>query len=204
MRLALVALLLFAPAAVHANETCDPREAEELRAHLTDASRRADKWNFAWRLTFTSASVVTLGVAAWNPVPDLRDGLYVSSGKAAIGALARWVLPLNIDVPEPDADTCADVAALRKAVTKAGKRERDLFWTGHIGGILVNLGGAGILWYRDSFGNALLSIAVGYPVGLLSNYTMPRSSWKLARERNWTVAALPTHDGYLVTLGGTF
>lgn len=183
-------------------KTCDPREAEELRTHLTQAERRASQWNFAWRLTFTAAAVGSTAVAVADPFPELTTGLYVSGGKAAIGAAARWILPLRIGVPAPSADTCADVAALRKAVATAAKRERGLFYMGHIGGILVNLGGAAIIWQQESFGQALLSVAVGYPVGLLSNYTMPRGSWQLHRERSWTVGAMPQRGGWLVTLGG--
>jgi hypothetical protein len=189
-----------APAA--AQDACDLREAEELRAHLTHAERRASQWNFAWRLTFTAASVGSFAVAVADPFPELRDGLYVSGGKAAIGALARWIMPLRIDVPEANADPCADVQALRGAVADAAKQERQNFYLGHVGGILVNLGGAAIIWRRATLGQALLSIAIGYPVGLLSNYTMPRSSWRLHRERSWTVGAMPQQGGWLVTFGG--
>ena len=182
---------------------CDAREAEELRTHLAHASRRASKWNLAWQVTFTAASVGSFAVAIADPLPKYTDGLYVSGGKAAIGALARFVLPLRIEVPEPNADTCADLVALRKAVTQAAKRERGLFYTGHIGGLLVNLGGAAIIWYRSGLGQAAISVAVGYPVGLLSNYTMPRGSWQLFRDRQWSAGVVPQQGGgWLVTLGG--
>jgi hypothetical protein len=203
MRVALVVVCcLVGSAPAVAQDACDPREAEERRMHLTHAKRRAGHWNLAWRVTFTAAAVGNIAVAAADVFPDLNDGLYVSGGKAAIGAVARWILPLRIDVPEPNADPCADVKALRNAVATAAKRERGMFYLGHVGGILVNLGGAAIIWHRASFGQAMLSIGIGYPVGLLSNYTMPRGSWHLHRERNWTVAAVPQQGGWLVTLGG--
>ncbi len=184
-------------------------EAADLRSHLTRQSSNANTWNWTWRITFTSAAAGTLAVGLWNPLPSVQRGLYASAGKASIGAFARIFLPLNIDVPAETADACADVAALRKQIRRVAKRERGLFWTGHIGGAIVNLSGAAYVYYYDGAGKALLSIAIGYPVGLLSNYTMPRGTWKLWREREaaWTVTtvtAVPRDDGYVLTLGGTF
>ncbi|NVB77261.1 MAG: hypothetical protein HOV81_02600 [Kofleriaceae bacterium] len=174
---------------------CDAREAEELRAHLLTERRRATTWNRVWRWSFTAAAVGSFGVGLANPFPSLQDGLYVSAGKAAVGAAARWIIPLRVDVPEPNADTCADLAALRKAIRETAKKEKGLFVMGHIGGLALNLAGGAILWYRGSFWDAALSVGVGYPVGLLSNYTMPRSSWHLDRERAWTIAITPAPDG---------
>jgi hypothetical protein len=183
---------------------CDPREAEELRTHLAQEARRASRWNSAWKWTFTAAAVGSTAVALVDPFPELRDGLFVSGGKAAIGALGRWILPLKVDVPEADPDACMDIARLRKALAKAAKQERALFITNHVGGLAVNLAGAGIIWYRGSLGQALLSVATGYPVGLLSTYTMPRGSWKRYRERMWTAAVVPHEHGWTVTIGGAF
>lgn len=208
---ALVALwALFGPTEAHAQATCDATEVTELRAHLAAQSDKADTWNLAWRVTFTSAAVGTLAVGLWNPFPSLQTGLYASSGKATIGALARWILPLRIHVPADTGDACTDLAALRKEIRRVARKQRSLFWMGHFGGILVNLGGAAYVWYEDSLGKALLSIAVGYPVGVLSNYTMPRGTWKLYRDRepSWTittVTALPRDDGgFTLSLAGTF
>lgn len=208
-RLVVVAALLCAGGEAAAQVACDPTEAAELRAHLTEQAGKADTWNLAWRLTFTGAAVGTLAVGLADPFPSLREGLYASSGKATIGALARWFLPLRIRMPAEIGDACADVAALRKEIRRLAKKERSLFYMGHVGGIAVNLAGAAYVWWRDSFGKGLLSIAVGYPVGLLSNYTMPRGTWKLYREREaaWTVTtvtALPRDDGWVLTLAGAF
>ena len=182
------------------------QEATELRAHLEDQSKRANTWNWVWRITFTTAAVTTFTVGIADPFPTLREGLFVSSGKATIGALARWILPLRIEVPAADADACADVAALRKAVTKVAKKQKSLFWLGHFGGIAVNLGGAGIVWYTSTLGQAGLSIAIGYPVGVLSNYTMPRGSWRLYREResSWTTVKETTSASFVPLDGGGF
>lgn len=198
--------LLIAVRAAHADE-CATETANELRAHLQAQQRKADNWNLAWRITFTGAAAATFAVGAANPFPSLQTGLYASGGKATIGALARWILPLRVHVPEPSGDACADLAALRAELRRVARKERSLFWMGHIGGALVNLGGAAYVWYYDSTGKALLSIAIGYPVGLLSNYTMPRGAWHKYRDSTFTVTtatAMPHGDGWVVTLGGSF
>ncbi len=169
-------------------------EATELRDHLTSERGTANTWNAAWRWIFTGAAVTTAVVGYIDPFPsaNLQHGLYGSAGKATIGALARWILPLNIHVPAVNADSCTDVAQLRKEVKRVAHKERGMFWLGHIGGMLVNLGGAAYVYYYDGLGKAALSVAIGYPVGVLSNYTMPRRSWKLYREReaSWTVTTV--------------
>jgi hypothetical protein len=173
-------------------------DAEALRARLDRAARRASRWNLTWRLAFTATAAGSLALAVADPFPELRDGLAVSAGKAAVGALARWILPLRIDVPAPRADACADVAALRAALADAARRQRRLFIVGHAGALAVNLAGAGILWARGEPGQAAVSVAVGYPIALLANYTMPRDEW-----RAWRVEVAARGDGWLVTLGGT-
>jgi hypothetical protein len=186
---------------------CDPAEAAELRAHLGGQASHARKWNIGWAVAFGTAAVATGTVGFINPLPDMQTGLYVSAGKASIGALARLILPLRIPLPEASADACADVAALRKAVALAAKRERGNFYLNHIGGIVVNGGGAAIIyWKTDSIGQALLSVAIGYPIGLISNYTGPRGSWRLYRERKqtWTTAVIPHEHGWTLGVAGTF
>jgi hypothetical protein len=206
MNRAACVLALLLSARIAAAE-CDAAEAADLRAHLSSQEQKADRWNLVWRLTFTGAAVATIGVGVANPFPSLQTGLYASGAKASIGALARWILPLRVHVPVETADTCADVLALRKELRKVGRNERALFLMGHIGGLLVNLGGAAYVWYADSGSKALLSVAIGYPVGLLSNYTMPRGAWHKYREATWTlpmVTAVPHHDGWVVSLSGAF
>jgi hypothetical protein len=192
-------------------------EATELRDHLDRQADKANTWNWAWRGIFTGSAVATGVLGYLDPVPEwnLKYGLYGSAGKATIGALARWVLPLRIHTPATSGDACTDVAALRKEIKRVAKKQKGLFWMGHIGGILVNLGGAAYVYYYDGLGKAALSIAIGYPVGALSNYTMPRGSWKLYREREsaWsqaaasaTITVLPNADrnGWTLGLSGTF
>ena len=90
----LLTVLLGSAAPAHA--TCDTREADALRAHLTAQAARGDTWNTAWRWSLTGASAAAFAVALADPIPSLRDGLYVTSGKAAIAAAGRWALPLRI------------------------------------------------------------------------------------------------------------
>jgi len=149
---------------------------------------------------FTTAAVGSLAVAVANPFPELRDGLYVSAGKAGIAAIARWITPLDIEVPPPpNPDPCADVAALRAEIKRIARKERQFFWLGHIAGIVLNGAGAIIIAeLGNPVGQAMLSVGVGYPVGLLTNYTMPRGTWHLYREREheWNVAIMPHRDGW--------
>jgi hypothetical protein len=131
----------------------------------------------------------------------------VSSGKAALAAGNRFVFPLHVHMPADSGDACVDLAALRAEVRRVGAKEKQFFWMGHLGGLAVNLGGAALLWYRGSFTQAAISVAVGYPVGLLQNYTMPRGAWHRARDAGatWDVTVLPTEDGgWVAGVAGSF
>jgi hypothetical protein len=187
--------------------TCDPAEAAELRAHLERESHKAHVWNVSWAAIFGGAAIGSLAVGLANPFPKLQTGLYVSAGKAAIGAGGRLILPLRIPIPPPNSDVCADIEALRTAVKVAAKREKGNFYLNHVAGILVNGGGALIVWKYGTGGQALLSIAIGYPVGLLSNYLAPRNSWHYFREHDWTITVQPqaqpqSPGAWLLTVGG--
>lgn len=187
---------------VRADDVCDPQAAAELRAHLENEQRVARRWNTIWGLSLGAVAVGQFAVAYANPLPEIREGLFVGAGKASLGALVRLVTPLRIGVPTQAADACTDIASLRKAVRAAAKRERGNFYFNHVGGLLVNGAGVAILWYRGSPRQALLSVATGYPVTLLLNYTAPRNSWHLDRERNWTIAVTPQEHGWAVSIGG--
>ena len=213
----LVVSLLLAAGSASAEEpdtSCEDQSAE-LREMLTKESRRAETWNTVWRWTFTGAAVTSATVAYLDPafLHDSQVGLYVSAGKATIGALARWIMPLHIHVPPPTSDACADLDAIHKEIKRVAKKERTNFILGHIGGILLNGAGGYIVYRYSGLGQAALSVGVGYPVGLISNYTMPRRSWKAYRNRDWdlppptpmpTLSVTPTQGGAFVTLGGAF
>jgi hypothetical protein len=186
--------------------SCDPREIDELRAHLDGQAHHARTWNLVWAAIFTGAAMGSFSLALANPFPDLQVGLYASAGKATVGALGRLILPLRIPRPDATGDACTDAAALRKAVALAAKRERGNFFLNHIGGALVNGAGALVIWKYSTGSQALLSIATGYAVGLLSNYTAPRGSWHLYRERKatWTTMVIPHEHGWTLGVAGTF
>jgi hypothetical protein len=206
-----VVLVLGLPRTTQAG-TCDPAEAAHLRTALEGERIKAENWNFAWRVTFTAAAVGSLAGGLIDPVPhwNIRDGLYVGAGKSTIGALARWFMPLRVRVPVQDADACTDLAALRKEARRVAKKERTMFLMGHVGGIVLNAAGAAIIWQRGTLGQALLSVAVGYPVGLLSNYTMPRTTWHLVREQSsvWETAVVGVSTGdqgqWMLSMSGAF
>jgi hypothetical protein len=212
-----VVSLLLAARAAYASDpgvTCE-EQAAELREALTREAHRADVWNKVWRWTFTGAAVssAAIGYADFDFLHDSQAGLYVSAGKASVGALARWILPLRIHVPPPTADACADVEAMHAEIKRVAKREKGLFITGHIGGILLNGVGGYIVYHYSGLGQAALSVGIGYPVGLISNYTMPRSSWHRYRDRDWdlpsatpmpTLSVVPIRGGWFVSLGGAF
>ena len=170
---------------------CGPDAAlrdSRLRAHLGREARRARRWNIGWGVFFGVVAVAQIGsaMADYTPVGSgeaAHVALYVNGGKAAMGALARVVLPLSIaPAPAPTGDPCLDLAASERALAAAARREKRSFWMLHAGSILVTTGGLLYLgMVEDSWKQGALSVAVGYPVSLLSIYTHPRASWALAR-----------------------
>jgi len=170
---------------------CGPDAAlrdSRLRAHLGREARRARRWNIGWGVFFGVAAVAQLGLAMADVTPvgsgeAAHVALYVNGGKAAMGALARVVLPLSIArAPAPTGGPCVDLAASERALAAAARREKRSFWMLHAGSILVTVGGLLYLgMVEDSWKQGGLSVAVGYPVSLLSIYTHPRASWALAR-----------------------
>jgi len=187
----LVLGLLVAALPSTAAAECGPEAAlrdSRLRAHLTRESRRARRWNIGWGVFFGVAAVAQLGfaMADYTPVGSgeaAHVALYVNGGKAALGALARVVLPLSIArALALTGDSCVDLAVSERALAAAARREKRSFWMLHAGSILVTVGGLLYLgMVEDSWKQGGLSVAVGYPVSLLSIYTHPRASWALAR-----------------------
>jgi len=199
--LALVCLLRTAHAADCASESSG------LRSHLVREQHRGDAWTLDWRLTFPSATAASLSFGLLTSSDYLREGAYVSAGKAGLATLTRWIFPLHVRMPEETADACVDLAALRKETRRIGTLERRFFWMGHIGGIALNLGGAALLWSRSTLSQGLISIAVGYPVGVIHTYTMPRGSWQRSREAgaSWDVVVLPVErGGWTAGVAGAF
>jgi len=196
----LVILALVARTA--AAEPCDP---EPLRAELAHEAARADRWNLGWGIAYSALAVGQLAAAASGQFShDDTRGLWVGGGKSAIGAIARWASPLTIELPAPTGDRCADDRALRALAERTAAHERQAFWLGHLGGLAVHLIGSAILVETASWKAAITSFALGYPVGLLTTYTMPRASWARVRAPGWTAAVTPTADGWSVVVSAAF
>ncbi|MDB4958947.1 MAG: hypothetical protein JWO36_6516 [Myxococcales bacterium] len=208
-RAAWVALVVLASSRAGAEPAC-AAESAELRAHLTIAVRNADRWNLAWQIAFggLAAGQFALALAHDNPLGpfdrDYQETLYVGGAKATLGFASRLLTPLRIALPPETSDPCADRTALRAAVQDAAHRERNLFWLTQVGTIVVNAAGAVVLGERRSWSVGAISFALGYPVGLISLYTMPRASWHLVREARWTIAAVPRDGGFSIAVAGTF
>jgi hypothetical protein len=176
---------LLAAICVARTASAAPCEADSasIRAHLTDEAQRAHRWNLVWGLGFGAAAVgqLALGIDPTHSLDrDLEQAAYVGAAKATVGALGHVVTPLVVEVPPPVPDACADLAALRAAAIRTAARERTTFWLNQIGALAVNATGAVVLGERTTWANAGESFALGYAVGLISTYTMPRGSWHAA------------------------
>ncbi|HEX4454995.1 MAG TPA: hypothetical protein VH143_29245 [Kofleriaceae bacterium] len=160
----IVAVLLAAPPA-RADDRCDA-----LRVRLAREHDRAFRWNLAWGVGLGAAALVQAGAAPLIGNREQRDTLYVGAVESAIGAGASLVTPLRVTA----ATTCADLDA---ALVDAGHRERGAFYLDHVGGIVVNLGGALVLAHYTTTANAAIAFAIGYSIALVRTYTMPRWAW---------------------------
>jgi hypothetical protein len=146
--------------------------------------RRADRWNLAWRLIY---STTTVGEAAIALTPlldrDMRRAAAVGAAQSFIGAAGAWVMPLRLDRDGCDLDKAATV-------------ERRTFWLLHAGNLVVNIGGTVALAELTSWRNAAPGFAIGYAVGLVQIYTLPRLPAG--------VAVTPVAGGWSVNVAGTF
>ncbi len=199
-------LILLAIASVPLRAAGAPcNDSSALRADLEREATRADRWVLAWRIVYTALAAGELGVAASGVADrDTTRSAWVGGAKSTLGALGFWLSPLRIRVPPATGDACFDRAALREAAARAADDERDAFWTAHIGGLIVNAAGAIIVGETTSWRAGLLSFATGYPVGLLSAYTMPRASWGRVREPAWTASVMADGQQYRLVVAGAF
>jgi len=153
-------------------------EARYLHNVLVRDRDDADTWNLEWRIGLTVATVGNTAVALTPSLStSTRTASAIGAVQSALGALGQWVMPLRIDVPELTGDACADAKVLRLAAQRAGRQQRTNFWLGHAGAIVVNAVGSIILAERTSWQNGAISFGIGYPIGLLHIYSMPRGSW---------------------------
>jgi hypothetical protein len=194
---------LVVPGRVAAEPCAD--DAAALRKELEHESSRVDHWVLAWRIVYTTAAVGEFaGAAAGVANANDTQGLWVGGAKASFAALGFWFGPLRIHVPPPTGDACTDLSMLRNASERVASDERAAFWTAHVGGLIVNAVGIAILSQTASWRTALTSFATGYPVGLLSTYTMPRASWGRVRESSWTAGVTAARGRWGLVVAGSF
>jgi hypothetical protein len=176
-----------------------------LRGELERESSRMDHWVLAWRIVYTAGAVGQFaGAASGAADHDNTRSLYVGGAESAIAALGFWFSPLRIHVPAPIGDACADRAALREVSERAADDERDNFWLGHIGGLVINGAGAIVLGEIASWKTGAISFVTGEAVGLISTYTMPRASWGRVRDTAWGASVTVTDHHYGLVVGGLF
>jgi hypothetical protein len=161
-----IVLVALATSVAHAGDN------DALCARLRQEHDRARTWNIGWGVGLGVAAVAQAGVAPLLGNHEERDTLYVGAVESAIGAASSLVTPLSVDAPDP---LCRDVDD--DTLARAGRRERNAFYLNHVGGLLVNLGGALILAHYTTTGNAALAFGVGYAVSLVRTYTAPRWAW---------------------------
>ncbi len=138
--------------------------ADDVCARLAREHDRAVRWNVAWGIGLGAAALVQAGAAPLIDNREQRDTLIVGAAESAIGAAASLVTPLRVSA------SCA-------ALVDAGRRARGAFYLDHVGGIVVNLGGALVLAHYTTTANAAIAFAIGYSVALVRTYTMPRWAW---------------------------
>lgn len=168
-------------------------DCEAIRARIAHDAAQAHTWNLAWGLGFTGASILQ-AAAAISPVSErTRDGMWVGAAKSTIGALVHAILPLRIREP----GTCAEAQAI---LEKAARDERRLFFLNHFGGLALNTAGALLLARVQTWREGLISFALGYPIGVLHAYTLPRGSWHVIR----AMSVVPENGGAMVMAAGVF
>ncbi len=197
---------------------CDEAEATartaEIRGLLERESRRTRRWNLGWGIGFGVLAVGQLGLTAADYTPigdydeDKEHGLYVAATKAAIASLAHVVLPLKMAWPGPaTGDPCVDRDAAERALQRSGDNEKRSFYLNHLGAIAMNVGGLLVLGLGfDTWKEGWLSVALGYPVGLLHAYTQPRRVWHVARRvpPDVAITVLRNEHTWGLAIGGAF
>ena len=176
--------------------------------------RQAATWNLAWTATFVVAAMGSAGYAALAPGDwlgsDSRTALYLTAGKATVGAIAKRVDPLHIDVerlchdPQP-----ASARARHALLVEAARHESHALILNIFGGLALNTAGLLYLGYgRDAWQTAWISFGVGTTVSVASTLTAPVQSWLLRRrlDRSRRIVAVPMmgRDGSGVALAGTW
>jgi len=151
---------------------------------LAHEIRRADRWNLAWRLIYSSTTIGEAAVAL-TPIADrdTRRAAAVGASQSLLAASGMFVMPLRLDHDGCDLD-------------KARTVERATFWRLQVGSLIVNTAGAITVGELTTWPRGALSFALGYTVGLVQSFTLPRLSA--------TITATPVAGGWAMSLAGTF
>ena len=216
----MLATLGAAPRAANAADGCDPVQTERIVRALSNEAIAADQWGVTWASIFGAAAVVQAGfaVGSFNPLGPNADrsdlANYIGASKAMIGFLARTVTPLRVQTVSAAQlaaapNDCARAQLAYAALRKTAQREKRAFFLSHSGGIALHLVGSAILLSNDATREAIVSFAIGYPVGLLHNYLMPRTSWHLSNKVQapritWTIAPMVSETSTGLAAMGTF
>jgi hypothetical protein len=221
------ALVVAAAPAARADRVAEPchgaaaaARATRIRTLLAREARRGRRWDVGWGVGLGVVAVAqgALAYTETTPVGEPTDAklasLWVGAIKATIGAGAHVVLPLRVTQPgAPTGDACADLAAAERALRDTARAERAAFVLNHLGGLALTVGGALYLGLgEDDWGEAALSAALGYPVGLAITYTLPRDAWHAWRDGEqrgdatvtWRLTPVRSRELTGVVVGGVF
>ncbi|MBP9087261.1 MAG: hypothetical protein KBG15_14155 [Kofleriaceae bacterium] len=209
-----------APCHADADAVCDPQQTERIVRALGNEAVAADQWGVTWASIFGAAAITQAGfaVGSLNPLGPNHDrsdlANYIGASKAMIGFLARTITPLRVATVSAAQlaaapNDCARAQLAYAALRKTAQREKRAFFLSHGGGIALHLVGAAILLRNHAPTEALWSFAIGYPVGLLHNYLMPRTSWHLSNQVQapritWTIAPMVSETSTGLAAMGTF
>jgi hypothetical protein len=180
-----------APEAVSEDET--EARARFLVERLEDRQAYARRWYNSWFAVYTGGAVVSSVRAGIADGEGARTENIVSAVKSAIGLvnLLRLQLPerhgaapvLEIGADEP----VQRLEAAETIVESAAARARDQRgWKEHLGNVVLNAIGGGILWAGGSPQRAAISTGVGLAFGELFIWTQPYGAvedWDDYRER---------------------
>jgi hypothetical protein len=157
---------------------------------LAREQHRADRWNLTWRLLLTSGAIVQTAAALTPPLDQTtRNSAAVGAGKSFIGAAGVWIMPLRLE----DGTRCN--------LEHASAVERRTFWLLDAGSFVVNASGAVVEAQLNNWTHAAIGFALGYTVGLVQAFTVPRLHLGSA-----AVSAIvtPAASGWTLSVGGAF
>jgi len=218
-RFALVLVVFAVTAGAGDAVACPPDAAERaaaLRERLDAERARAARWRLGWGIGFGVAAIGqgALVLAEYTPLGDYDEAaeasLIAGTAKSLVGMGARVIRPVKVPRPKVTGDPCTDLAAAEDAFARAATSEKRSFWLNHLGGLALQIGGSLYIGLSvdDAWGDAMISFALGYAVGVTSTYMQPRGAWREHRRapeaRTWHVAPLVTPHGRGLAIGGAF